>query len=895
VRKIFIAFLISALPAAAAIERGTSNAGYPRAASAALPATSSAARGAVSARSAAKGSILPARSTAAAPAQTNQRRISRSAASGQAGRGAGSPRIVARAADGDAAGAATPIVETRTGAAYEKCKNAYFTCMDQFCAVKNESYKRCSCSDKVFDMAEQRRVLESAAEKINDMNASYAAVGLTPEQATAMKNATEGELAMGKDNSASKKILSAIMNSISGEGETKIAGNAMEKLNSVSFGDTSLFAFETDGQTMASYDGSTLYTAVYGQCRNIVRDSCTNDGLQRAVTAYLMAIENDCSVVAKMVEENRKKMNAAVRESGAMLELARIENRKSHNALDARECLGEVEYAITSDQACGAGYRKCLDNGEFIDKDTGRPFPGVANFNELANLLQFSPNADIADQKLTQIAGNRTFVENFVRRNKKFAEGALDKCRDIADGVWRDYLDKAILEIHYAQIAKTAEIKQGCFEYIRQCYGDTRKSLSGFLGDDLGGASLQPQIISLSSQMCNEYINSCDALFGGIVSEFLNQSDARDVMTACRNIAKVCFDSYGGSKYSNFYNPGSGLFKRGEAMNWFTLYDQSDGGKIVSPCARQVNTVAECASILEEVFGGFDRYEGSDPYFYGWHRIDRCEPGTSCNIHKNFEVMRLKGVATEMYNSILSILRDSCKNYDGYFMLPYDPDLKDTDYCTPGANHLNCKDPCMATFFRNRSVYHQSNLSASNEYNFPNEPVDSPTDRPRYTENAPNGTVVYFAENICPNKYVETVDVASWGICSCWENGGRRPDNSPSKWPGCFTGVPSGVDGQSKLNMSGVREAKPDVPDPDANKVCRCNIKFDDLECPCDGKLCSVLQQECNRKTGDEKTACEKKVKPCPGQEVCKSTKKDAKSECTVPSNVPGYKYNQTP
>ena len=33
--------------------------------------------------------------------------------------------------------------ETRTGEQYETCKNAYFTCMDQFCSLKNDEYRRC--------------------------------------------------------------------------------------------------------------------------------------------------------------------------------------------------------------------------------------------------------------------------------------------------------------------------------------------------------------------------------------------------------------------------------------------------------------------------------------------------------------------------------------------------------------------------------------------------------------------------------------------------------------------------------------------------------------------------------------------------------------------------------
>ena len=60
------------------------------------------------------------------------------------------------------------ITETRTGAAYEQCKNAYFTCMDQFCSLKNDDYRRCSCSNRVFELTEVRNVMQDAANQLTE-------------------------------------------------------------------------------------------------------------------------------------------------------------------------------------------------------------------------------------------------------------------------------------------------------------------------------------------------------------------------------------------------------------------------------------------------------------------------------------------------------------------------------------------------------------------------------------------------------------------------------------------------------------------------------------------------------------------------------------------------------
>ena len=56
--------------------------------------------------------------------------------------------------------------------------------------------------------------------------------------------------------------------------------------------------------------------------------------------------------------------------------------------------------------------------------------------------------------------------EYFENRVKKFAEPALDQCTEHADFVWAAYLDKAMLDIYYAQKDKVAEIKQGCFDFV---------------------------------------------------------------------------------------------------------------------------------------------------------------------------------------------------------------------------------------------------------------------------------------------------------------------------------------------------------------------------------------------------------------------------------------------
>ena len=309
------------------------------------------------------------------------------------------------------------------------------------------------------------------------------------------------------------------------------------------------------GQVIATYNGQNLYNAVYPQCRQAVRADCTDAQLQRAITAYLMAIEQDCKTVATAIEQQQSAMKSAVRESSAMLDLARVENRREHNSDDMAACLANVEQAVLSEEVCGAGYHKCLDNGEFIDISTGAPIAGVENFYELGNLLKFADGVDAADQKLSRVNANRTFVKNFEDRVKKFAEPALDKCTEIADAVWTEYLDKAMLDIYYAQQSKVQEIKQGCFDFVSACYmyGESALTLAmaELTGDD--AVILQPDKVTLSTEMCRDYINSCNMMFydetdgKNIVTDYIENRQDTDTLTACRAVVKQCFDNFGGT------------------------------------------------------------------------------------------------------------------------------------------------------------------------------------------------------------------------------------------------------------------------------------------------------------------------------------------------------------
>ena len=122
----------------------------------------------------------------------------------QTGRAPTNRNVSAR---GGAVVARVATTETQIGTEYENCKTAYFSCMDQFCQLKSDEYRRCSCSDRISSLKSAKNDLAQAGEQLNAFNENLEIVGKTAAQATAMNTASDGELALTRDKSASHALL----------------------------------------------------------------------------------------------------------------------------------------------------------------------------------------------------------------------------------------------------------------------------------------------------------------------------------------------------------------------------------------------------------------------------------------------------------------------------------------------------------------------------------------------------------------------------------------------------------------------------------------------------------------------------------------------------------------
>ena len=401
---------------------------------------------------------------------------------------------------------AATSVKTRTfGTNYNSCRDAYFTCMDQFCATLNENYRRCVCSSKLKDIQTQEKKLSQTADSLTDFESlNIDAISKTAAEVKAMSSATSGESAIKKDSSKSNdtlKSISAVLDnskqqSLSTAGKLDIAGD----IKSI-WATTDLIG----GSDIANLTGEALFNAVHAQCNELVQESCASSDLKMVASAYGMYIENDCAVLQTNLDNKMASANAAIRSTRHKMQDARLENYNAHNSLTINDCIANVRESITADTACGEGYIHCLDfSGKYLNINTGAPIY-TSDFYQIENQLSLSGDILTNSQ-------NASFV-SMLNKKRPFAQKNLDLCADNANQVWDEFLRQAIVEIYQAQQKRVETVKNECLQVVNECYLKQSDSLKNFT--DSSSQMIFVQTLELSEEMCADKLNTCSNLYGG--------------------------------------------------------------------------------------------------------------------------------------------------------------------------------------------------------------------------------------------------------------------------------------------------------------------------------------------------------------------------------------------
>jgi hypothetical protein len=470
--------------------------------------------------------------------------------------------------------AATNTVKTRTfDTNYNSCRDAYFTCMDQFCATQNETYRRCVCSSKLKNIQDQERLLSQTSDSLKDFESlNIDIVSKTSKEVKAMLSASDGESAIKKDTSESANTIQNISSvlssskqqSLSTQGKLDVAGDIKQIWST-----TSLIG----GSDIADLTGENLFNAVHAQCTEIVADSCKKSDLKMVASAYGMYVENDCAVLENNLKNKKITANSAIRQTRQKMQDARYENYNAHNSESINECIANVRQDLLANNACGQNYVHCLDfSGKYLNINTGEPIYS-SEFYQIEN--QISLSGDVLKN-----SQNTSFV-SALNKKRSFAKKDLDLCQDNADEVWNEFLRQAIVEIYQQQQERVKTVKEECLQVVNECYLKQSSQLKQLTNDS---SKINPgQTLELSEEMCADKLDACSNLYGGssegleilvatmtgITDATIEQSCSAQLMEFAKNICAVPDNDslhaypYGCRKYA----PGESMYARKALCN----------------------------------------------------------------------------------------------------------------------------------------------------------------------------------------------------------------------------------------------------------------------------------------------------------------------------------------
>ncbi|GHS96965.1 hypothetical protein FACS189421_02950 [Bacteroidia bacterium] len=385
--------------------------------------------------------------------------------------------------------------------------------MDEFCANKDTQLRRCACSSRYNEFNAQKKKLDQASDKMLDFSERLLAVNMDKEDAAAMNRATEGELAFQQsDQSASQKILNEISKKLK---SSTTAANNISGRSGGSILTAINLTLDTDGAFdgvdfmmgagTVTQEGERLFRAALPVCRDIAKEVCAAGDVGIAESAYSMAIEQDCTTVAKAYDSLRNQALSKTRDSAALLEMSRLDNYQTRNKDDMLTCKKKMLDMLTDSAVCGDNLDKCLDwSGKYIDPSTGMPF--LTNY---LYQLAYSITRPAGNEKWATIPANAEFVR-FLNTKKKYLEPATENCQVIADSVWTEFLEDALPQIQIAQNKKLEDMRQSCTSITTGCLDTSATSIANFDARALSVFGVAADFTV--NQICSTLKEACSAL-----------------------------------------------------------------------------------------------------------------------------------------------------------------------------------------------------------------------------------------------------------------------------------------------------------------------------------------------------------------------------------------------
>ncbi|MBO7053283.1 MAG: hypothetical protein J6W27_02510 [Alphaproteobacteria bacterium] len=418
-----------------------------------------------------------------------------------------------------------------------KCKTVYYDCMDEFCATKDTNLRRCACSSRTHEFDNLKKQLSAAETKMLDFNQRLLLVGMDKEDVAVVKVASEGEEGYSQaDTSSSEKLLKKITDALNNSSDSKISNSLSPvslSLDTDSAWDT---IDSTSGISTSAKSGLELYNAVLPVCLEMAKEVCSEDEINIIQDNYKLAIQQDCNTVAKAYNTQYNNAIEKIHESGALLDMARLNAYQQRNSDDVLTCKKKILAQLSDASVCGTDLYKCLDiSGQYINPADGSVFLSE-NLYGMTTLL----TEPYGDQTWASMTQNSQFV-SFLNSKKKFLQPAMEQCQDVADTVWTEFLSDALAQIKLAQNKKLEEVRQSCVTLVTECKTASKENLSEF--DSRALSTFGVLTDTTVNQICADIELSCVSLMaasGGGSAQWQSGMDGISAETSYDTIIETC-------------------------------------------------------------------------------------------------------------------------------------------------------------------------------------------------------------------------------------------------------------------------------------------------------------------------------------------------------------------
>ncbi|MDR2268724.1 MAG: hypothetical protein LBD94_00895 [Rickettsiales bacterium] len=421
------------------------------------------------------------------------------------------------------AAVANKVVGTSISPTYSVCRETYFSCMDEFCANKDATLRRCACSVRMHDFDDDKKKLETAQTKLTDFNERLLAVNMDEEDVEAMVESTEGEDAYNtEDKSASQKVLDEILKKINAKTTDALQTQSLAALD-LSISNVTGDMFDSVdsmlGASMTTKEGEALYRAALPICVEMANEVCEPADIKIVQSAYQMSIEQDCNTLTKNYESLKSGALSKAKEASALLDMSRLTNYQTRNSGDMVGCTKQMMEVMNTDSVCGENLGKCLDwSGKYIDPLTGSAILSE-NLAKLGNILTMPGG----DGKWATIESNADMIR-FLESKKTYIEPAMKNCEEIQTAVWENFIEYALAKIKVAQNQKLESMRQNCTPLVGQCKSETVQSIKDFDSRALSIFSIAAD--TTVNKMCADIQSACGALMSSLDSNSDTNSES---------------------------------------------------------------------------------------------------------------------------------------------------------------------------------------------------------------------------------------------------------------------------------------------------------------------------------------------------------------------------------